>query len=501
MKRLEKHNNLSARTLFCGSLAALLALVATDGVRAQHRTSGDGRLLDANPRLGSGGKNNYRTRNRQLTDPLYNNLLITGNVTGGRSFKGDVGYRSPYEFQGDLGSTTLSDFMRDSVGSGSFSGGLGASQPYLPSSRGLGRSLGGGIVNTGDVANSQSPALGAPIRQPEVYTNPFSSPAGGRSSNILDADPLAAPREYDGSALGAAQTTSPWGSPLPKVSGAIDTTSSASPFAQQLRRTLQREAGPGKLSPGETGVPFGQDNENLELDLDENDSTEDAPVDPFIEFLQKQQADEEEPEELQSSAAPGPGIEPITDSDYKSTAKLLRAYVRRGEKLMHQREYYHAANAFSRASFYTSQKGTIGVAKALALFGAGDFYDAAFNLNTALKQSPRLAGKKVPFERYFPRLSDATGRIKELKERQELAPAANLSILAAFVQYQLGRYSQAQVSLAELDPAEHQAAYVKIMRHAITEAHQATPPEKAPMVPDDLPEYDEMPGPVDEVDP
>lgn len=43
------------------------------------------------------------------------NLPITGNVQGGKHFRGDIPYSSPFAFQGPLGSTSLDSFLRYSA--------------------------------------------------------------------------------------------------------------------------------------------------------------------------------------------------------------------------------------------------------------------------------------------------------------------------------------------------------------------------------------------------
>ena len=72
-------------------------------------------MLDANPRVGSFGYN--APAPIDVVMPRAN-LYITGNVRGGKSFQGLVPYTSVDEFSGSLGSSTLSDFYRDSTGSG-----------------------------------------------------------------------------------------------------------------------------------------------------------------------------------------------------------------------------------------------------------------------------------------------------------------------------------------------------------------------------------------------
>ena len=114
-----------------------LLLFAMDStVRAQIYASQDGHLLDANPRLGSMGIN-PNARLDALVPRVNNNLYITGNITGGSSFQGIVPYRSPLEFQGTLGSSTLSNFRRDSVGVNNLSTSIPSRQPFVDFSRTL----------------------------------------------------------------------------------------------------------------------------------------------------------------------------------------------------------------------------------------------------------------------------------------------------------------------------------------------------------------------------
>lgn len=72
---------------------------------------GDGRVLDANPGQGTGG------RNARVAAPDFRlrNLLVTGDVAAGRGFRQSVGYRAPSDFRGDLGSNDLFPFLADSA--------------------------------------------------------------------------------------------------------------------------------------------------------------------------------------------------------------------------------------------------------------------------------------------------------------------------------------------------------------------------------------------------
>jgi len=72
---------------------------------------GAGNLLDANTQVGSGGVNSG------IVSVDYNsrNLLVTGNVAGGRGFRGSVGYTADRDFRGEVGSDATFRFEADSA--------------------------------------------------------------------------------------------------------------------------------------------------------------------------------------------------------------------------------------------------------------------------------------------------------------------------------------------------------------------------------------------------
>lgn len=93
------------------STAALLAAaLAITPAQAQVQAQ-NGAAHDANTQVGSGGYN----RAGAQVDYRARNLLITGNVGGGRAFQGSVGYTAAGSFQGSLGSDSLFNYRRDSV--------------------------------------------------------------------------------------------------------------------------------------------------------------------------------------------------------------------------------------------------------------------------------------------------------------------------------------------------------------------------------------------------
>jgi tetratricopeptide (TPR) repeat protein len=73
--------------------------------------SRQGNALDANLLRGSGGANSAQPQENFAA----RNLIVTGNVAGGRGFRGSVGYTAPTDFRGVTGSDATFRFRADSV--------------------------------------------------------------------------------------------------------------------------------------------------------------------------------------------------------------------------------------------------------------------------------------------------------------------------------------------------------------------------------------------------
>jgi hypothetical protein len=97
--------------LFAVGLIACVLAVPT--ASAQNRVGNDGRALDANQQVGSGG---YNPADGRL-DYSRRNDIITGNVGGGRGFQDTIGYGAVGEFQDNLGSDNLFNYRAGSLSS------------------------------------------------------------------------------------------------------------------------------------------------------------------------------------------------------------------------------------------------------------------------------------------------------------------------------------------------------------------------------------------------
>jgi tetratricopeptide (TPR) repeat protein len=101
----------------------LLAAVAAVGVAglsssatAQHRVPQEGDALDASNRVGSGGSNRAPAGSSVNDRYRLGNNIVTGNVTGGRAFRGPVPYGSTADFRDFTGEQPSSRFTGISTG-------------------------------------------------------------------------------------------------------------------------------------------------------------------------------------------------------------------------------------------------------------------------------------------------------------------------------------------------------------------------------------------------
>jgi len=112
-------------------LAAAVLPATASLLHAQARVDTGGRVLDANTRVGSGGYNSAR----DSTAGLNGNLVVTGNVTGGREFRDVVGYTDPRAFRGELASSGSDRFVRSSAGPSGYNAQV--VRPFFGDSRGV----------------------------------------------------------------------------------------------------------------------------------------------------------------------------------------------------------------------------------------------------------------------------------------------------------------------------------------------------------------------------
>jgi len=476
-------------------------------VRGQIYASQDGHLLDANPRLGSMGIN-PNARLDALVPRVNNNLYITGNITGGSSFRGVVPYRSPLEFQGTLGSSTLSNFRRDSVGVNNLSSSIPSRQPFVDFSRTLTGIRQQRVVNSYDlyqprrVASSpfsarldlqtnQATAI-RPMEQPNFSLN-VSQP---RQFNRFK--PLGAtgqkPEWLEGSTADLLQGKTsgvPSGElvqPLAPGQGVLGIGQGQNVQPSDLRvQTIQPLTDEQDMEPS---APSLQPGENREL-IGQTPLTEQELLDALgtgglgernIQYVQpivppsvgdtepgtsKELTSENPLQQEKPSYWPQPlkpklpyaGAVPSATSstgtnnyqrDFEARSRRqFQINMQKGDELLQKGKYYRAADAYGSAIVYDYTSAAAHRGKAHALFGAGEYMSSAYFLYQAFTLDPKLAKTRTDLRALFADEQKIQNRLKELNDWQTRSNAAELKFLQGYVLYQIGSREPAQTLLRD----------------------------------------------------
>ncbi|MCK4628742.1 MAG: hypothetical protein KAT56_07035, partial [Sedimentisphaerales bacterium] len=510
------------------TILIVLFLSVLNGVAdGQYYVSQQGHLLDANPRIGSFGLNT----NARLDSLIPRaNLYVTGNITGGARFQGVVPYRSGNEFQGSIGSGTLSDFRRDSTGLDTLSSPVGSRRPYIDASRSVTRTYGRNVVNTKGINKVQLTPVGAAILGQYNYDSgssmrPLSKTYSLGSSSLMPKFRMA------NTHAGQTNLRSP-ATQTPEASRANLFRPGIAP-AQKNIRSIQTETSPTQpqtetstTEPGKTlfrtsphqlrelyqqptptteqsKVPAGQQDQTDQM------RQSNSPVPFQLHEIKTGQADlteqssDKAPDGDDTSAVSRPGatlIQPrlfhsplsrssrlgagsgiITTAPIAkigktddSSSELAEAYQRqldfytkRGEKLMRQRLYYQAANAYGTAIIYEPQNARLYLAKAQALLGAGEYMSSAYFLNQALELSPGLAKTETKSEQIFPDRKKFEEQMKELDTWQKRSGQPMLLFLKGYALYLNGDIEQAKEALTEAQRLQGQSRSVKVLLDAV----------------------------------
>lgn len=207
-------------------LTAAVTMTLTGGAFAQYRVGTDGRARDASNRIGSGGYNGGVQGQANVAQGNYlQNNLITGNVTGGKQFRGFVPYESPDAFRGNTAGATSDRFIRQS--SAAPYGGIpqnnaqvtqgfvGVSQAAPPPPGYVQQGYTGGAFVPGRNVTSRSSGdlrlgqvLDAPttaLPQPGQFLMPGPVDPGSASNSVITGSPLYGVRQWNPSDFGDQQ--------------------------------------------------------------------------------------------------------------------------------------------------------------------------------------------------------------------------------------------------------------------------------------------------------
>ena len=134
-------------------------------------------------------------------------------------------------------------------------------------------------------------------------------------------------------------------------------------------------------------------------------------------------------------------------SVYGRHRDLFAYYVDQGEAFMREGQYYRASQNFLSAATYTHAPAVIYLANAYAMFGAGEFINAAAFLRNTYNHNSAMAIETVDMDRLFPDSMTFSKRFVELKRWRKNNPSVDLLLLEGYLEYQSGFYDKAAAAL------------------------------------------------------
>lgn len=165
------------RGIIAGLIFVTVGLLWPVPILAQFPSQQDGHALDANLQYGAFGRNDPISTYPPIN---YGNLIVTGNVTQGRAFRGFSPIRDVSTFSAGLPSAGISNFARDTVSAGQFLQGSSATRIIAPQAFFATEST---VPTAGAVAQGLYPATGPnPLTQGSYgnqhfnYTTPNQTP-------------------------------------------------------------------------------------------------------------------------------------------------------------------------------------------------------------------------------------------------------------------------------------------------------------------------------------
>ena len=414
-----------------------------------------------------------------VPSPLNSNsdLVVTGNVAGGKHFRGVVPYRAGSDFGAGLGSGEIGSFLRRSAPI-SYRTSPGTYQPYyLPSGtvttirRGFVSGLSGQSIKasggTGDftpITPEEALALeqfGPRGHLGEIYeqTKPLSmSPYD--TQRLISEDY----RKQDQKELAEAMLKS-------KDAGFVRDIKEGQKdeIKQRIVDKSQRPSVPEEpefkilepaeaLNPETFYFPKEEDTHQIKPDvfeqmrqgLDERTSERQETVPESKKKFQKTSFESEDPYKFSIkdiNASTAKAMRGVHKTFATRAEDKFNSYMRAAEDLMKQGKFYLAANAYSLASLYKPDDPLAHAGKSHALFASGEYMSSAYFLAKAINMFDEYVKFKVDLLSMIGDLDKLENRIADVVSWQKKSGAPELQFLLSYVYYQTGKLSLAKEAI------------------------------------------------------
>ncbi|MHC4075300.1 MAG: tetratricopeptide repeat protein [Planctomycetota bacterium] len=413
------------------------------------------------------------------------NLVVTGNISGNRYFRGVVPYRATSDFGGSLGSGTLDSFLRRSSGSGDMGRYTGSFRPYYSQTRTVTRILPGGSralrPPSASVSNRPTDSYGlGPL--PKM-------PAPGATIKSLS---YKAPRPMSLSRREMERLLSKQAK-RDEEKSRLTTEEYRQQREQFLSHLKEVQEKATELKEQLTGPQLNvkpQERAGRQIEIDVKEQQQKGTVSGVYEQMKKQIFSNEqegittsELQELQEGFDAEEQAKKIAEisaraaevkkilGKHKTFASLaddkFNRYMRAGEEYLKEGRYYRAADAYSLASVYKPSDPLAYAGKGHALFAAGEYISAALFLSKTIEIFPEYVQFKVDIVAMIGDKDKVESRISDIKEWYDRSDAAELQFLLAYIYYQMDRLDAAKEAIEKAYEKMADVGAVAALKQAI----------------------------------
>lgn len=503
----------------------LVAAVITASALAQRSRS------ISNSPVGRGVVPPSSTRSGLIRSPnpidTSGDLVVTGNVAGGKHFRGVVPYNAFSNFSGTTGTESVDAFLRYSGGSEYYGQYSGSVAPFYSPSRtvtyitpGVGV-VGPQTIYMGyreeaaqlSVSQQSKPA----IPQPPRYIGPGT--ASGLSRNYrTDIRPMSMSLEEMEKLISSQGEILPPGkqqleqqqAQYEQMQKFEEALKQAGDKASELERKLEYKTSipqqpaegqapqpinippagkqetsatsklqPGLLTPKPSDV-YEQMKQKLNmLRQGKQPQTELLPV---VKETEKAVEKDKNLKEQESSQVSGKQLEALSPQEISDKAKAIlgeyktfasysqdkfNRYMLAGERYLKEGKFYLAADAYTLASIYKSNDPLAYAGKSHALFAAGEYMSSSLYLSRTLVIFPEYARFKVDIITMVGDKDKLESRVADVLEWLKRSDAAELHFLLGYVYYQMDRPDEAKKSIDAAYEQMPEAPAVRAMKGAI----------------------------------
>lgn len=453
------------------------------------------------------------------------NLVVTGNVGGGKHFRGVLPYNAVRDFGGTLGSTSLDSFLRYSAGSTDSRYYRGEIIPYYSQTGTVTTSQPGGMGVIRPPTTRYDYRIGAEsnigiIPERRVLRDTETAYVEAAWRNVRSRPLSLTPEELDRLILRetekywqrkelATEQRTEYDIMRPEaVSGVKEQgdeplrndLKDSEPIDRgaALKRELVKLHAP--FEPSKKPEPSDEEQKLFELLKPQDKADEEKPLDVYeqmkqqldeleksfepmpIEDILKQQADEEAKEV--ESAKDKEARKDKSDEDALTTTKaktVLRGYksfatfaddkfnqhLTMGEAYLKEGKYYRAADAYTLASIFKPEDPLAYAGKSYALLAAGEYMSSALYLSQAIEIFPEYARLKIDLVEMIGDKDKVENRAVDIAQWAEKTGAGELEFLLSYIYYRLGQLERAKPIIESAYNKMPQAPAVITLREAI----------------------------------